>query len=62
MTAKELREALKSGKQIVGAVRPALGREMEWSPRQKGDPLPWIEKGQVHEWARYRSREVAARD
>ncbi|QAX95531.1 hypothetical protein SEA_BARTHOLOMEWSD_83 [Streptomyces phage BartholomewSD] len=58
MTAKELVEAMKSGKTIVGAVTPAVGREMEWSPRRKNDGLPWIEKGQVHDWARYRSREV----
>lgn len=58
MTAKELREAQKAGRRIVGAVPPAIGREMEWRPRRKNDGLPWIEKGQVHDWARYRSREV----
>ncbi|MEU0344220.1 hypothetical protein ABZ092_36090 [Streptomyces bobili] len=58
MTAKELREAHKAGRRIVGAVTPAVGREMEYSPRRPNDGLPWIEKGQVHDWARYRSREV----
>jgi len=58
VTAKELREALEAGKRIVGAVPPATGREMEYRPRRKNDALPWIEKGQVHDWARYRSREV----
>ncbi|MGW8630589.1 hypothetical protein [Streptomyces sp. NPDC055793] len=58
MTAKELREAWKSGRRIVGAVAPAVGREMVWDPRRPNDGLPWIEKGQVHAWARYRSREV----
>ncbi|ATI18779.1 hypothetical protein SEA_DAUDAU_78 [Streptomyces phage Daudau] len=60
MTAKELREAQGAGMTIVGAVRPAVGREMEWSPRRKNDALPWIEKGQTQPWARYRSREVQA--
>jgi hypothetical protein len=58
VAAKELREALKAGRRIVGAVPPALGREMEYRPRRKSDALPWIEKGQVHDWARYRTREV----
>ncbi|QPB09902.1 hypothetical protein KGG73_gp68 [Streptomyces phage Sentinel] len=58
MTAKELAEALAQGKRVVGAVAPAKGREMEYRPRRKGDVLPWIEKGQVHDWARYRTREV----
>ncbi|MEV5330839.1 hypothetical protein [Streptomyces werraensis] len=58
MTAKQLREAQEGGARIVGAVPPAIGREMEYRPRRKNDGLPWIEKGQVHDWARYRSREV----
>ncbi|MCD2462441.1 hypothetical protein MBT42_02590 [Streptomyces sp. MBT42] len=58
MAAKELRQAQEAGKRIVGAVAPAIGREMEYSPRRPNDGLPWIEKGQVHDWARYRSREV----
>ncbi|MFF9095696.1 hypothetical protein ACF1AX_21505 [Streptomyces sp. NPDC014802] len=60
MNAKELREAQAAGRRIEGAVPPALGREMEYRPRRKTDALPWIEKGQVHDWARYRSREVRA--
>jgi hypothetical protein len=58
MTVKELRQAQEAGRRIVGAVAPAFGREMEYSPRRSNDALPWIEKGQVHDWARYRSREV----
>ncbi|MEU5403729.1 hypothetical protein ABZ348_31060 [Streptomyces sp. NPDC005963] len=58
MTLDELRKAQAAGNKIVGAAAPAIGHEMEYRPRNGRDPLPWIEKGQVHSWARYRSREV----
>jgi hypothetical protein len=39
---RELRRAADQGAKIVCSVAPYAGVEVDYSPRKKGDPQPWV--------------------
>lgn len=60
----ELRKAQKNGAKIVASMQPHEGVEMEYAPRKKGDPSPWVFANRPHSesssWYRYTGRECHA--
>jgi hypothetical protein len=38
----DLRRAQREGALVVGAAQPREGWGMDYRPRRKGDPLPWV--------------------
>ncbi len=56
---RELRRAADQGAKIVCSVAPYAGVEVDYSPRQKGDPQPWRVPG-IRNGLRYSGRECHA--
>jgi hypothetical protein len=57
---RELRRAKEQGAKIVCSVAPFHGVEVEYMPRQKGDPQPWRISGHRTGGLRYSGRECQA--
>lgn len=54
-----LRKAQAEGAEIACAMQPYLDRRMEYKPRTKGDPSPWVLAGSTSAF-RFNGRECKA--
>lgn len=59
---RELRRAQEQGAKIVCSMAPYEGKPVTYSPREKGDPKPWIFRNpEENDWGyRYSGRECHA--